>query len=135
MQRDSTLVILILHITCFIFSHATIGRPRGVSISSENPCYCFDAKKKGGGDESTGIARNDPNLYIQGNFGRYRCAAEIAKTPQCIYCYLMKPEFTCYNLFDNLDAILPVLPVSEVWNMGYSAPWILLNNLFSSPSW
>ena len=42
---------------------------------------------------------------IQGNFGRYRCAAEIAKTPQCIYCYLMKPEFTCYNLFDNLDAI------------------------------
>ena len=42
---------------------------------------------------------------IQGNFGRYSCAAEIAKTPQCIYCYLMKPEFTCYNLFDNLDAI------------------------------
>jgi hypothetical protein len=34
-----------------------------------------------------------------------RCAAEIAKTPQCIYCYQMKPEFTCYNLFDNLDAI------------------------------
>jgi hypothetical protein len=33
------------------------------------------------------------------------CAAEIAKTPQCIYCYQMKPEFTCYNLFDNLDAI------------------------------
>ena len=33
MQRDSTLVILILQITCFIFSHATIGRPRGVSIS------------------------------------------------------------------------------------------------------
>jgi hypothetical protein len=29
--------------------------------------------------------------------------------------------------------ILPVLPVSEVWNMGYSAPWTLLNNLFSSP--
>jgi hypothetical protein len=28
------------------------------------------------------------------------------KTPQCIYCYLMKPEFTCYNLFDNLDAII-----------------------------
>ena len=48
MQRDSTLVILILHITCFIFSHATIGRPRGVSISSENQCYCYD-KKKGGG--------------------------------------------------------------------------------------
>jgi hypothetical protein len=23
----------------------------------------------------------------------------------CIYCYQMKPEFTCYNLFDNLDAI------------------------------
>jgi hypothetical protein len=42
---------------------------------------------------------------LQGNFGRYRCAAEIAKTPQCIYCYQMKPEFTCYNLFDNLDAI------------------------------
>jgi hypothetical protein len=31
--------------------------------------------------------------------------------------------------------ILLVLPVSEVWNMGYSAPWILLNNLFSSPCW
>ena len=30
---------------------------------------------------------------------------------------------------------LPVLPVSEVWNMGYSAPWTLLNNLFSSPGW
>jgi hypothetical protein len=42
---------------------------------------------------------------LQGNFDRYRCAAEIAKTPQCIYCYQMKPEFTCYNLFDNLDAI------------------------------
>ena len=42
---------------------------------------------------------------LQGNFGRYRCAAEIEKTPQCIYCYQMKPEFTCYNLFDNLDAI------------------------------
>ena len=42
---------------------------------------------------------------LQGNFGRYRCAAEIAKKNQCIYCYLMKPEFTCYNLFDNLDAI------------------------------
>ena len=42
---------------------------------------------------------------LQGNFGRYRCAAEIAKTPQCIYCYQMKPEFTCFNLFDNLDAI------------------------------
>jgi hypothetical protein len=28
-----------------------------------------------------------------------------------------------------------VLPVSEVWNMGYSAPWTLLNNLFSSPGW
>jgi hypothetical protein len=42
---------------------------------------------------------------LQGNFGRYRCAAEIAKTPQCIYCYQMKPEFTCYDLFDNLDAI------------------------------
>jgi hypothetical protein len=28
---------------------------------------------------------------LQGNFGRYRCAAEIAKTPQCIYCYQMKP--------------------------------------------
>ena len=42
---------------------------------------------------------------LQGNIGRYRCAAEIAKTPQCIYCYQMKPEFTCYNLFDNLDAI------------------------------
>jgi hypothetical protein len=42
---------------------------------------------------------------LQGNFGRYRCAAEIAKTPKCIYCYQMKPEFTCYNLFDNLDAI------------------------------
>ena len=42
---------------------------------------------------------------LQGNFGRYRCAAEIAKTPQCIYCYQMKPEYTCYNLFDNLDAI------------------------------
>ena len=42
---------------------------------------------------------------LQGNFGRYRCAAEIAKTPQCIYCYQMKPEFACYNLFDNLDAI------------------------------
>jgi hypothetical protein len=27
------------------------------------------------------------------------------------------------------------LPVSEVWNMGYSAPWTLLNNLFSSPGW
>jgi hypothetical protein len=35
---------------------------------------------------------------LQGNFGRYRCAAEIAKTSQCIYCYQMKPEFTCYNL-------------------------------------
>ena len=44
-------------------------------------------------------------MVAQGNFGRYRCAAEIAKTPQCIYCYQMKPEFTCYNLFDNLDAI------------------------------
>jgi hypothetical protein len=33
------------------------------------------------------------------------CAAEISKTPQCIYCYQMKPEFTCYNIFDNLDAI------------------------------
>ena len=42
---------------------------------------------------------------LQGVFGRYRCAAEIAKTPQCIYCYQMKPEFTCFNLFDNLDAI------------------------------
>jgi hypothetical protein len=42
---------------------------------------------------------------LQGNFGRYRCAAEITKTPQCIYCSQMKPEFTCYNLFDNLDAI------------------------------
>jgi hypothetical protein len=42
---------------------------------------------------------------LQGNFGRYRCAAEIAKTSQCIYCYLMRPGFTCYNLFDNLDTI------------------------------
>ena len=23
--------------------------------------------------------------YLEGNFGRYRCAVEIAKTPQCIY--------------------------------------------------
>ena len=30
---------------------------------------------------------------------------KLRKTPQCIYCYQMKPEFTCYNLFDNLDAI------------------------------
>jgi hypothetical protein len=44
---------------------------------------------------------------LQGNFGRYRCAAEIAKTSQCIYCYQMKPEFTCYNLFDNLNTIGP----------------------------
>ena len=51
----------------------------------------------------TGVGGGDGAL--QGNFGRYRCAAEIAKTPQCIYCYQMKPEFTCYNLFDNLDAI------------------------------
>jgi hypothetical protein len=42
---------------------------------------------------------------LQGNFGRYSCAAEIAKTPQCIYCLQMKPEFTCYNLFDNHYAI------------------------------
>ena len=42
---------------------------------------------------------------LQGNLGRYRCAAEIAKTPQCICCYQMKPEFTCYSLFDNLDTI------------------------------
>ena len=28
-----------------------------------------------------------------------------------------------------------VLPVSEVWNIGYSDPWTLLNNLFSSPGW
>ena len=40
----------------------------------------------------------------QGNFGR--CAAEIANAPQCIYCYQMKPDFTCYILFDNLDAIV-----------------------------
>jgi hypothetical protein len=38
-------------------------------------------------------------------FGPAKGWAEIAKTPQCIYCYQMKPEFTCYNLFDNLDAI------------------------------
>ena len=31
--------------------------------------------------------------------------------------------------------ILPVLAFSEVWDMGYSAPWIVLNNLFSSPCW
>ena len=42
---------------------------------------------------------------LQGNFGRYSCAAEIAKTPQCICCFQMKPEFTCYDLFDNLDTI------------------------------
>jgi hypothetical protein len=33
------------------------------------------------------------------------------------------------------DWYLPVLPVSEVWNMGYSAPWTLLNKFFSSPGW
>jgi hypothetical protein len=27
-----------------------------------------------------------------------------------------------------LLAVLPVLPVSEVWNMGYSAPWTLLDS-------
>ena len=30
---------------------------------------------------------------------------KLRKPPQCIYCYQMKPDFTCYNLFDNLDAI------------------------------
>jgi hypothetical protein len=30
---------------------------------------------------------------------------------------------------------LSVLPVSEVWNMGYSARWTLLNKFFSSPGW
>jgi hypothetical protein len=25
--------------------------------------------------------------------------------------------------------------VSEVWNLGYSAPWTLLNKFFSSPGW
>jgi hypothetical protein len=44
-------------------------------------------------------------ILLSGNFGRYRCAVEIAKISQCIYCYQMKPEFTCFNLFDNLDAI------------------------------
>jgi hypothetical protein len=47
----------------------------------------------------TGVVALQGNLYSNG------CATEIAKTPQCIYCYQMKPEFTCYNLFDNLDAI------------------------------
>ena len=39
-----------------------------------------------------------------------------------------------YETKIKLDCI-PVLPVSEVWNMGYSAPWTLLNNLISSPGW
>ena len=56
----------------------------------------------------------------------YRCAAEIAKTSQCIYCYQMKPEFTCYNLFDNLDAIqwwnmiTPIMPLLTVVEHDYT---------------
>jgi hypothetical protein len=41
-----------------------------------------------------------------------------------------------YLTFHALSIIhLPVLPVFEVWNMGYSAPWTLRNNLISSPGW
>ena len=47
---------------------------------------------------------------LQGNFGRYRCAAEIAKTPQCIYyCYQMKPEFTCYIFLTTLMPLARVV--------------------------
>lgn len=35
----------------------------------------------------------------------------------------------------NDVVFLPVLTVSEVCNMGYSAPWTLLNKFFSSPGW
>ena len=33
------------------------------------------------------------------------------------------------SVTSTLSTDLPVLPVSEVWNMGYSAPWILLDKL------
>ena len=46
---------------------------------------------------------------LQCHFGRYRCAAEIAKTPQCIYYYQMKPEFTCYNLLTTLTRLARVV--------------------------
>jgi hypothetical protein len=44
---------------------------------------------------------------------------------------------SCFLLADffKIFSSETVLPVSEVWNMGYSAPWTLLNNLFSSPGW
>ena len=36
---------------------------------------------------------------------------------------------------ESVDQSFGCSAVSEVWNMGYSAPWTLLNNLFSSPGW
>jgi hypothetical protein len=44
-------------------------------------------------------------------------------------------SFMRYRILQSIWFVLPVLPVSEVWNMGYSAPWTLLNNLFSSTGW
>ena len=41
-----------------------------------------------------------------------------------------KPEML-YRVTDYLP--VTCLPVSEVWNMGYSAPWTLLNNFFHLP--
>jgi hypothetical protein len=40
-----------------------------------------------------------------------------------------------YQNREMMWVFFPVLPVSEVWNMGYSAPWTLLNSLISSPGW
>jgi hypothetical protein len=47
--------------------------------------------------------------------------------------YLSNREIKHNKSKNHLPVFLPVLPVSEVWNMGYSAPWTLLNNLISSP--
>jgi hypothetical protein len=39
----------------------------------------------GGGGEGGGGGGGGGGGALQGKFGRYRCAAEIAKTPHCIY--------------------------------------------------
>ena len=52
-----------------------------------------------------------------------------------VYWFLNRPPSFPPRTPPFWQMIYLVLPVFEVWNMGYSAPWTLLNNLFSSSGW